>query len=201
MPAPPTPFPGQVEQVGQMHQLEAAAQQCPKCPWDLPVPLQRLPGAGRGIATHCPGSGPCPTQHCPCSPLQISDSFSSLSSPRCRAASPRHRALSDLLLPSMLPAAQLVALLVWPHTLLPLSRVTPGKDSTRGGVGPSKAATKATCAGRGGRGTRRDPGCPGPAWGSRGSGSHRAAPCCQCSGWEWDQAAKMGTPGAAVAHR
>ena len=165
--------------------------------------LEAFPWSGARHSSTLPRLCPLPhhprhTQHCPYSPVQISDSFSSLLSLRCRAASPRYRAPSDLPLPSMLPAAQLPALPVWLRALLPLSRVTPGKDSTRGRVGLSKAATKPTCVGRGGRGRHRAPGCPGPARGSRGSGSHRDAPCCQHSSWDWGQAAERGTPGAAA---
>ena len=60
-----------------------------------------------------------PPDHAPYSPLQISDTFSSLWSLSGRAASPRHKAASDPLLPSTLPPAQPLALPAGLHPLSP----------------------------------------------------------------------------------
>jgi len=82
-----------------------------------------------------------PPDHAPYSPLQISKSMSLLWSRRGRAASPRHKAASDPLLPSALPAAQPPALPVGLHALPP-QQVTPGKKvlwgraAQRGGGSP-----------------------------------------------------------------
>ena len=139
-----------------------------QCPWGIPRSLKQFPGAGLGMAAPCPGSVPCPTspgQHSTapthrCRYPRASPSFGSSGAVRQALGA---ELLSDLLLPSTLPAARPPALPDWLHPLLPLSRADPREGQYARAVGLSKAPSEPTCV-------------AGPARGSRGSGSHRAVP-------------------------
>lgn len=195
MPAPAIAFPGQEAQAGHTDHLEAAAQECYKCPRGVPWCST---GHGSTLPRLCPLlHQPEHTQHCPCLPSQTTCSVFTLLSLRNGAASPVQRAPSDLLLPSTLPAAQPLLCRLGCTPSCPQQGDPREGQDPRGG-GTEQGATEPHCEGRGWRGKHSAPGCTGPARGSRCSGSHRAAPRCQCSRWDWDRAAERGTPGAAA---